>query len=86
MDAKEKGKSPTFPLPGWMDIPTRDSSQLTGLTKRELFAALAMQGMCGGVVGVIGREISAYAEGPCNIVIADRAVALADALLNELEK
>lgn len=47
-----------------------------GLTKRELFAALAMQGLSAS---------EAYAEQPANW-IASVAVERADALLAELEK
>ena len=47
-----------------------------GLTKRELFAALAMQGMLG----------CALDRGAADDSIADKAVKIADALINELNK
>lgn len=57
-----------------------------GLTKRELFAAMAMQGLSVGCAGVLDGEFTAYAKGPCNAEIAKRAVCLADALLDALER
>lgn len=62
---------------------TSQASQ--GMTLREHYAGLAMQGMVGGMVGLLNGEPSAYAKGACNAVVADRAVALADALLEALE-
>lgn len=57
-----------------------------GLTKREYFAGLAMQGLAVGVCGLISGEFTAYAKGSCNTAIAERAVLLADYLLAELAK
>jgi len=55
---------------------------------RAEMAAMAMQGMLFGCVGMIGTntEVSAYAKGHCNSAIAERAVAMADALIAALEK
>lgn len=52
------------------------ASQVSGLTKRELFAALAMQAVIGSGLG----ELATRDE-----VVAD-SIRLADALLEELEK
>lgn len=49
-----------------------------GLTKREYFAALAMQGL------LAGSNWPGVVIGPCQI--ADHAVEFADALLAELDK
>lgn len=46
-----------------------------GLTKRELFAAMAMQGYCAGVIGLQDRDD-----------VAKLAVEQADALLDTLSK
>jgi hypothetical protein len=55
---------------------------------RAEMAMAAMQGMLFGCVGNIGTstEVSAYAKGHCNSAIAERAVAMADALIAALEK
>lgn len=47
-----------------------------GLSKRELFAAMAMQGLCTGFHEVQASEAD----------IAKRSVTFADALINELSK
>lgn len=49
-------------------------------TKRELFAAMAMQGLASNDVSAM------YDKGACNAAIVARAVVLADALLAELAK
>jgi len=56
--------------------------------RRDELAGKAMQGMLVGVVGKIGAaaDVSAYAGGACNAVIADRAFAIADAMLKESDK
>lgn len=62
-------------------IPPLDDRQLPiefGLTKRELFAAMAMQGLCSVGHGWIGN-----ADMP---EVARRAVLMADNLLAELAK
>lgn len=52
-------------------------NQLAGLTKREYFAAMAMQGMLSNSALNYGDEFSA---------IAQKAVTCADILLSELDK
>lgn len=72
---------PAFPQirgDGYVPIP--------GLSKRELFAAMAMQGLLVGCGGKLGNEYSAYAHGPCNDAIVERALVVADKLLAALEK
>jgi 1,6-anhydro-N-acetylmuramate kinase len=53
------------------------------LRLRDWFAGQAMAAMLTGVVGKIGaaQDVHAYATGPCNAVIVDRAYVLADAML-----
>lgn len=57
-------------------------------TLRDEFAALAMASMLTGVVGRIGaaQDIHAYATGPCNAVIVERAYAIADVMMKQREK
>ena len=57
-----------------------------GLTKREYFAGLAMQGLCTGATGIIRgfEDPTPYAKGPCDAGVSSRAVYLADALLEAL--
>jgi hypothetical protein len=59
--------------------PVKLQRRARGLTKREYFAGLAMQGICQGIA-------CDYSRGPCNQAAAERAVSLADALIAELEK
>ena len=68
------GDEPAYPR--W-DL--KQEEQRPGLTKRELFAAMAMQGLC-----LLGD--GSYSLGPCNAAMVERSVVLADALLAELEK
>ena len=73
-------------LGGGMYVSCEKNAQWGGLTKRELFAAMAMQGLLHGAVGFIGnsKDPSAYAHGPCNADVAERSVSMADALLDAL--
>ena len=59
-----------------------------GMTLRDHFAGLAMEGMMMGCVGTIGHwpEVTAYAKGPYNAAIAERAYAMADAMLKAREQ
>lgn len=50
-----------------------------GLTKRELFAAMAMQ-------GILTKCKSDWSAGPCTGAVAKRAVYEADTLIKELNK
>ena len=58
--------------------------QYYGMTLRDYFAGQALAGMCVGLVGELksgGRsEVSAYAHGPCNSVLSERAYAAAAAI------
>lgn len=51
-----------------------------GLTKREYFAAMAMQGL---LAGFVERSL-ANEEADCSISVADDAVLMADALIEAL--
>lgn len=65
---------PAFPLPDYMHYQSQDAA--SGLTRRELFAAMAMQGFAADPdTGDTGA-----AE------LANAAVAWADALIAELDK
>lgn len=65
-----------------------------GLTKREHFAALAMQGLCANPQPITDKMIADYrietgrrdAAGTINAYLAEHAVLYADALLSELAK
>ena len=74
MSATKDG-GPAFPETRWDDA-TRQEVQWTGLTKRELFAAMAMQ-------GIITRPEHVGMDLPTK---ASLSVEFADALLAELEK
>jgi len=69
----DSGNEPAYPT-------ETDGHKFEGLTKRELFAMAAMQGLC-------ACDASPnYDKGPHNVAIVERAVVLADRLLSELEK
>jgi hypothetical protein len=75
----ENGKQPITPCTirgrqGFADLPTIPNREVYGLTKREYFAAIAMQGFC--IV-----EVFTSME-----AVAKASVMQADALLKELEK
>lgn len=57
-----------------------DQIQREGLTKREYFAGLAMQGL---LAGFVERSL-ANEEADCSISVADDAVLMADALIEAL--
>lgn len=66
-----------------MAYPVPSNAKSDGLTKREMFAMAAMQGLCSDVKAmfdgaVVGESIADF--------IARQSVAAADALLAELEK
>lgn len=52
-----------------------------GMTLRDYFAAKIAASLAIGCAGELGREFTAYAKGPCNSAIAERAFALADAMI-----
>ena len=60
-------------------FPWTDLYSVGGLTKREYFAAMAMQGLCLNTNAM-------YEKGQHDAAIAARAVSIADYLLAELEK
>ena len=81
-----KNSDPAFPQTGRKDIDGFWVGQAPGLTKRELFAAMAMQGM---LASSSTCEAIAKAGGTSdwfNAILAVRAVASADALLEALAK
>lgn len=77
MTARDGG--PAFPMH------ERDDA-LRGMSLRDYFAGQALAGMCVGVSGMLDGKFSPYAKGPCDSGIAARCVAVADALIAELEK
>lgn len=77
----ENGNKPIYPLQD-AGFPSNESvveeGTMHGLTKREYFTAMAMQGYCGGeFTGQSGMPVES---------IAKWAVEMADALLGALEK
>jgi hypothetical protein len=77
----ENGKEPITPCTiqgrqGWGDKPTISDREVYGLTKREYFAGLAMQGM------MANQGLNSYE----NNTIAKWSIEMADALLAELDK
>ena len=78
MNAKDNGTIPASPCPLNIDLSGNViTCDFTGLTKRELFAAMAMQGFCAlPQVGDVSSDKT----------IAEMAVEHADALIAELVK
>lgn len=68
--------NPAYPVPLNPGESYSQHSPADGLTKRELFAAMAMQGMC--------AHHATWHEGPEGIAV--QAARVADALLAELAK
>ena len=60
---------------GFADIPTIPSREVYGLTKREYFAGLAMQGFCSTDSAMVNSSQ----------ILAEWSVTMADALLKELK-
>lgn len=52
-----------------------------GMSLRDYMAGQALAGLSVGCAGMLGNEFSAYAKGHCNSILAERAYALADAML-----
>lgn len=73
-----KGNEQAFPLAYSLDAP----ANTPGLTKRELFAAMAMQGMIQAGYSGTGSCLMFEVEHPG--VIAGNSILFADALLAEL--
>lgn len=73
----ENKDQPAFP--NFKDVMDSETYYPIGLTKKEHFASLAMQGLCANYLreNVTGWDAKTYAI---------EAVLLADALLNELSK
>lgn len=55
-----------------------ENYQQDGLTKREYFIAMAMQGLC------VGKKIGELKQGEC-VDVAEAAVLIADALIYEID-
>jgi hypothetical protein len=73
--ARQRGKDVVYPSYGGSG----------GISKRELFAAMAMQGFLAGMGNL--KEISVKGGGPVTeTAIAQQCVEFADALLKELAK
>ena len=72
----ENGKQSAFPLDGEVSNQCGNGTNPTGLTKREYFAGLAMQGLC-AYNGTMNRH---NVQGNVK-----RAIEIADELLKQLE-
>ena len=88
---KTNGEDMAFPIVE----PHTQCSVSYGMTKREYFAALALQGICGSLSGKGGERIIERAElrekltndaSSLEVIIAGKAVSLADALIAALNK
>ena len=77
----KNSEQPAHPTPD-CEI-TGTALQYLGLTKREYFAAMAMQGRLAASTSVNGFYLDSDSD---SRIIAKDAVAFADALLTELEK
>ncbi|MDR0295172.1 MAG: hypothetical protein LBH91_03140 [Prevotellaceae bacterium] len=76
--AKQLGNETAYPI-----IEFADSTNTCGVTKREYFAGLAMQGLLSNCVTIVNAE--ATDEGDFKAISRD-AVKFADAMLEELSK
>ena len=63
-----------------------DLGKCNGLTKRELFAAMAMQGICANPGVIWGEHKLPEHPGDCRGSIAKAAVRIADALIAALNE
>ncbi len=76
----KNGKEPITPCTiqgrqGWGDKPTISDREVYGLTKREYFAGLAMQGIMTNVSYPLGIKAE---------IVASKSIELADELLKQL--
>ncbi len=85
-----KGDFPVYPQPMFLVegklVPLPNRCEFTGATYGDMAAIYFAAGMLEGCAGVLAGEFTAYAKGPCNDVIADRAYALAEAMLRRRDK
>ena len=80
-----RGEEPAYPLPNWDAFPWSAGTPAffgTGLSKRELYAGMAMQGIIAGGYG----DTIPHDDVAAGRSVAHFAVMYADALLAELEK
>lgn len=82
MSATKTDGGPAFPhvAEGGIDSGLHPNVEF-GMSLRDYFAAAVAQGLSVGCAGMLGKDFSAYAKGPCNAVIAERAYSVADAML-----
>lgn len=86
----DRGAQQAYPHVGRILETYRDGAVATevltqgGLTKRELFAAMAMQGLMANRVGYANSDIAA--AGSLEAAVASDAITMADALLRKLEE
>jgi len=78
--ARNNGADGAFTMPGYADVRGDWTYGFAGLTKRELFAAKAMQALLTPISGDEDPQLWSYEE------LAKCAVKSADALLKELAK
>lgn len=77
--AEQNDGGPAFPHTVQME--GYDRVWVAGMSLRDWFAGNVASSLSVGCSGMLGSEFSAYAKGDCNAVIAERAYALADAML-----
>lgn len=75
----ENGEKGAFPK-------RADGAPQTGLTKREYFAGLAMQGIMASLTEMQARGGSTLHHAGLDEILAREAVSIADAVLKELDK
>lgn len=85
MEQIKEGKENAFPHIELDTYSGKPCNQHFGLTKRELFAAMAMQGCMSNEKMVIASMSALNTKDTC-MSIAKYAVLFADALINELNK
>jgi len=91
----ENGKKPIAPIYGANNVPFSDKESidwiescalLTGLTKREYFSSMAMQGILANELLMASYKAGGANEKTIGEKIAKDAIEAADNLLNLLEK
>ena len=83
MTDKPNDGGPAYPT---LHIPDSSPPAWSGMSLRDYFAGQALAGLCVGCAGMLGKDFSPYAKGPCNSALADRAFVVADAMLAERDK
>lgn len=89
MKNKKYGNEPVYPFDDEAEISKHHPNIYCGLTKRELFAAMAMQSLLSNPERykyIANKVANGMSQEEASSKNAHKAVLLADALINELNK